>query len=132
MGAVSDLGRFSELVVTLGPWLCRGYKWMRAFERSAAVRGAFESNFDWDGQGVLLLDDVLMTGPTAEECARVLSANNASEVRIVALGRDQQSFAARACPECGRPTRIRTNRYTNEQSWGCFGYPNYCESTEDI
>ncbi|MDE0106575.1 MAG: HAD-IA family hydrolase [Bryobacterales bacterium] len=110
----------------------RGYRRMRAFERSAAVRGAFESNYDWDGRKVLLLDDVLTTGATAKECARVLSKNNASEVRIVALGRDQHSFASRTCPECRRPMRIRTNRYTNEKFWGCSGYPKYCENTEDI
>ena len=110
----------------------QGYKQMRAIRRSAAVRGAFESNCDWDGQRVLLLDDVLTTGATAKECARVLLANNASEVRIVALGRDQQSFAARTCPKSERPMRIRTNRYTNEQFWGCSGFPKYCENTEDI
>ena len=110
----------------------QGYKRMRPFERSAAVRGAFESNYDWDGRKVLLLDDVLTTGATAKECARVLSANNASEVRVVALGRDQHSFASRTCPECRRPMRIRTNRYTNEKFWGCSGYPKYCENTEDI
>ena len=105
---------------------------MRAFERSAAVRGAFESNYDWDGWRVLLLDDVLTTGARAEDCARGLSANDPSEVRIVALGRDQQSSGARTCPECGRPMRIRTERFTNEQFWGRSGCPKSCENTEEI
>ena len=110
----------------------QGYKDKGASARSAAVRGAFESNYDWDRQSVLLLDDVLTTGATAKECARVLSANNASEVRIVALARDQQSFAMKTCPTCGRPMRIRTKHSTDQQFWGCSGYPEYCKNTEDI
>ena len=109
-----------------------GYKQKRPFERSEAVRGAFESECDWTGCSVLLLDDVLTTGATARECARVLLDNHAIEVRIVAFGRDQQGFASKACPKCGRPMRVRINRSTDQQFWGCSGYPEYCENTEDI
>ena len=110
----------------------QGYKRKRPFERSESVRGAFESQFDWNGHRVLLLDDVLTTGATTKECARVLLANNASEVRIVVFGRDQQTFATKKCPECSRPMRIRTNHFTDEQFWGCSGYPEYCRNTEDL
>ena len=110
----------------------KAYKSKRPRERSEAVRRAFESQYDWNGNRVLLLDDVFTTGATSKECARVLSADNASEVRIVAFGRDQQAFATKACPQCGRPMRIRTNRSTDQQFWGCSGYPEYCKNTEDI
>ena len=109
----------------------QGYKQKGAAERSELVRGAFESRFDWDGRSVLLLDDVLTTGTTASECARVLLASNASEVRIVTFGRDQQSFAIKTCRKCGRPMRIRTNRW-GQRFWGCSGYSEYCKNTEDI
>ena len=110
----------------------QGYKRKRPRERAEAVRGAFASQYDWNGTKVLLLDDVFTTGATAKECARVLLAANASEVRIVAFGRDQQTFVTKECSQCGRPMRVRTNRQTDEQFWGCSGYPEHCRNTENI
>ena len=28
--------------------------------------------------------------------------------------------------------RVRINRYTDQQPWGCSGFPEYCENTEDM
>lgn len=109
-----------------------GYKSMGAVERAAAVRGAFTSNYTWNDGSVLLLDDVLTTGETVSECARALLANGASEVRVVALGKDQQVFVRKFCEACGRPMRVRTERATGEKFWGCSGYPNYCRHTESM
>ena len=110
----------------------QGFKRKGSFKRSEAVRGAFKSQYDWNGATVLLLDDVFTTGATSKECARVLSASNASEVRILAFGRDQKTFEIKECPECDRPMRVRRNRYTGEQFWGCSGYPTFCNYSEDI
>ena len=108
------------------------YKTLGAPERSAAVRGAFESRYEWNGGKVLLVDDVLTTGGTMLECARVLTADKASEVRGVAFGRDQEAFVVKECPRCGRRMRIRTNRATGENFWGCSGYPDQCRHTASI
>jgi ssDNA-binding Zn-finger/Zn-ribbon topoisomerase 1 len=32
------------------------------------------------------------------------------------------------CPECGSPMRIRTNRATQDEFWGCSMYPQ-CRGT---
>jgi hypothetical protein len=84
---------------------------------------------------VLLVDDVLTTGETVAECARVLLQNKASEVRILALGKDQRSFEVKLCPECCQPMRVRTNGQTGQKFWGCSGWRqppekgcNYTES----
>ena len=81
---------------------------------------------------VLLVDDVLTTGGTMMECARVLTADKASEVRGVAFGRDQEAFVVKECARCGRRMRIRTNSATGENFWGCSGYPDDCRHTDSI
>lgn len=56
-------------------------------ERSRNVRGAFECRCDFSGQRLLLIDDVLTTGATARECARVLRLHGAADVRLAVIAR---------------------------------------------
>ncbi|MCB9879395.1 MAG: HAD-IA family hydrolase [Planctomycetes bacterium] len=112
-----------------------GYKNMKPDDRAAAVRGAFESKYTWGGGRVLLVDDVLTTGETVAECARVLLKNKASEVRILALAKDQRSLEIKLCPICGLRMKVRTNSQSGEKFWGCSGWKappetgcNYTES----
>jgi len=125
-----------EAVVYLDGLSClkeiEGYKSMGAFERAAAVRGAFASKYTWNKGLVLLLDDVLTTGETVSECARVLLADDAAEVRVVALGKDQQVFMRKFCAACERPMRVRIEKATGEKFWGCSGFPDYCRHTESM
>lgn len=56
-------------------------------ERTGNVRGAFECRRDLAGARVLLIDDVLTTGATTNECARVLGLHGVSEVSVAVLAR---------------------------------------------
>jgi ComF family protein len=81
----------------LAPDLLRRHRWtgsqagLRAKERRSNVRQAFEIHPRWaaevSGKTVLLVDDVLTTGATAEACARVLQRGGARHVDVLTLAR---------------------------------------------
>lgn len=58
-----------------------------AARRKANVLGAYrmEADMDLSGKRILLLDDILTTGATAGECARVLKTAGAKEVHCAAI-----------------------------------------------
>lgn len=56
-------------------------------ERHANVRGAFECWTDLAGRRALLVDDVMTTGATADECARVLRLHGATSVTVAVAAR---------------------------------------------
>jgi predicted amidophosphoribosyltransferase len=49
-------------------------------ERRANIRGAFECSLELDGARVAVIDDVLTSGATLNELARVLLRAGAAEV----------------------------------------------------
>jgi ComF family protein len=55
--------------------------------RAANVAGAFEAAAPVAGAHIILVDDVLTTGATAAECARVLDAAGACCVRLITFAR---------------------------------------------
>jgi ComF family protein len=56
-------------------------------ERLRNVRGAFECRTDLTGQHLLLIDDVMTTGATANECARILKLHGAASVTVAVVAR---------------------------------------------
>jgi ComF family protein len=58
--------------------------------RRRNMRGAFKVLDDVVGREVLLVDDILTSGATARECARVLMAAGAAKVWVATLARAQK------------------------------------------
>ncbi len=56
-------------------------------ERSRNVRGAFECRGDLSGYRILLVDDVMTTGATLREAARVLNLHGAATIHIAVIAR---------------------------------------------
>jgi ComF family protein len=64
-------------------------------ERRRNLRGAFVVDGEVAGREVLVVDDILTSGATARECARVLKAAGAARVWIATLARAQKQEFAR-------------------------------------
>jgi ComF family protein len=62
---------------------------LNAGSRATNVKGAFGVRLpSWvDGRRLLLVDDVMTTGATIRECAKVLKDTSAASVHVVTLGR---------------------------------------------
>lgn len=56
-------------------------------ERGRNVRGAFEGIGDLAGKRILLVDDVMTTGSTLREAARILERHNAGEITVAVAAR---------------------------------------------
>ncbi|WP_207679302.1 ComF family protein [Desulfonema magnum] len=61
-------------------------------ERQANIRNVFRVRKPSEirGKGILLADDVITTGSTANECARALLENGARHVDVLTLGQTQK------------------------------------------
>jgi ComF family protein len=62
---------------------------LAAGDRRTNVKGAFAIRDSGlvTGRRVLLLDDVITTGSTVEECGRVLKASGAADVTVITVAR---------------------------------------------
>ena len=56
-------------------------------ERAKNIRGAFHCTHDLSGQRILLVDDVMTTGSSLDECARTLKLHGATEVTLLIVAR---------------------------------------------
>jgi ComF family protein len=56
-------------------------------ERAKNVRGAFECTVNLSGKRILLVDDVMTTGSTLRECARVLELHGAAQITLAVVAR---------------------------------------------
>lgn len=67
------------------PYETKPQKGLRRAERSGNVLGAFDVTADTPGKRVLLVDDVITTGTTAGECAKMLKLADAEAVTVIGI-----------------------------------------------
>ena len=61
-------------------------------QRLKNIKKAFSASEAASGQRILLVEDVITTGPTTRECARVLKKAGAQDVNVVALARSMPKY----------------------------------------
>lgn len=101
-------------------------------KRMANVRNKFKVIGSFNNQHIIILDDVLTTGATTLECARMFYNSGAKKVTIVTLGIDQfengrksNKYLALTCPKCNAEMKLRFDNTNNSAFFGC---PNFYPS----
>jgi ComF family protein len=56
-------------------------------ERTKNIRGAFHCNTDLAGRNIAIVDDVMTTGASLNECARTLKLHGAAQVSLLVVAR---------------------------------------------
>ncbi len=64
-------------------------------QRAENLRGSVSCGADVSGMTVLLIDDVLTTGATADECTRALKAAGAKAVYVATLATTVKKYSER-------------------------------------
>ncbi len=87
---------------------------LTAARRRDNVRGAFRAcRDDVRGLRVLLVDDVMTTGATANECSRILKKAGAEKVYVLAIGRYSRNRLI------ARSSSSRSTSVSLQGPWGC-------------
>lgn len=110
-----------------------------AKDREISLAGVFslskDSNFK--GRNVVIIDDVLASGATLKEAAKVLYEAGAATVTAFVIGINQLTSEWRnvryiplRCPQCGGELNLRINNRNLMPFYGCENYPK-CRYTMD-
>ena len=120
-------------------FLCiRNYKSQKGSttqERKRNVQGVFKCNNDLSGKNIIIIDDVITTGATIQECVRALKEAGAENVFAVVLAVNQlggnywsANYPMVKCPKCGDKMKLLVNSKNKKFFYSC---PNCRNSTLD-
>lgn len=97
LSPLSGVAYYPDALVRVRATVSQGGR--SASSRRRNVAGAFKTPKSWrrkiEGRHIVLIDDVLTTGATAEGCARALRAAGAASVDLAVIARVKES---EACP----------------------------------
>ena len=101
-------------------------KSLSAQERSENIRGAFSFRGTLAGEAVIIIDDVVSTGSTLNECINTLKAAGAGAVYAIVLAVNQLGVeywssnpVQVSCPNCGQPMTLLVNSRTGKFFYSC-------------
>lgn len=120
-------------------------KGMSSEDRKENISGAFAFQGPLNGGNVVIIDDIVTTGSTLKECARMLYAAGASQVTALVLAVNQYGINYwRAdepkvyCPSCGSEMRLLINSHDRSFFYLCqqckksigyeAGWKAFCEA----
>ena len=100
-------------------------------ERRENIRGVFEFHGRLQGKKIVLLDDIITTGATVEECIYVLRKAGAADVSVVVLAINQigrtywsSNQPSVICPKCGNRMHLLVNSNNQSFFYLCYDCKN--------
>jgi predicted amidophosphoribosyltransferase len=110
----------------------KNYKGLNAGDRQKAIEGSMKASPLVAGHKMFVVDDVITSGATGNECIRALQQAGATEVYVVAFGQDQGIVEREKCPRCDDGfLKVRTEKRSGRQFMGCSNYST-CRHIEEI
>lgn len=102
-------------------------KGLSSESRAENIKGVFEYKGQLKDKSVILIDDVMSTGATIQECIRVLEKAGAEDVIVVVLAVNQlggtywsNSQPIIDCPNCGERMHLLVNSQNKQFFYSCY------------
>ena len=97
-----------------------------AQERKENIKGVFSFKKRLNNETIIIIDDVVTTGSTMNECISVLKEAGAGDIYIIVLAVNQfgieywsSNTMQVSCPKCGRRMRLFINSYNGSFFYSC-------------
>ena len=102
-------------------------KGLTELERRENIRGVFEFHGNLSHKNVVLIDDIITTGATVEECIRILKSAGVANVSVIVLAINQigrpywsSNQPIVACPKCGKKMHLIVNSNNRSFFYLCY------------
>lgn len=125
----TNLDNISESFVCIEDY--ESQKGLSSENRAENIKDVFRYDGDLSGKIVVLIDDVMSTGATIQECIRVLKKARAEDVIVVVLAVNQLGGTYWSsnqpiidCPKCGEKMHLLVNSKNKNFFYSCYNCRN--------